>query len=64
MDSCLSSPATLPILNQSLPPTALQSLGNFSKTTPEEDAAADRRCRIATAAAEAVTRATPQTCGS
>lgn len=45
MDSCLSSPATLPILNHSTspcqPPTSLQSLGNFSKTTPEEDAAAD-----------------------
>lgn len=39
MDSCLSSPATLPILNHSISPLGqpqlfpLESLGNFSKTT-------------------------------
>lgn len=39
MDSCLSSPGTLPILNHSISPLGqpqlfpLESLGNFSKTT-------------------------------
>lgn len=34
MDSCLSSPGTLPILNHSTSPLLpLESLGNFSKTT-------------------------------